>query len=145
MPDEQDPPRRRRDWGDEEEANRPGGPPDEYELEDEFDDDRPRRRRDERADYEREHRAGVILALGIVSLAVSSCMPFLPLPLSIVAWMMANNDLRAMDAGTMNPEGRSNTQGGKICAIVGFCLGLFYAVIMFMYFMLIGGLILFGK
>lgn len=141
MPDEQDPPRRRRDWGDDQPPDRRDNSPDEFE--DEFDDDRPRRR--ERADYEREHRAGLILTLGIVSITISTFCPFLPLPLSVVAWMMANNDLRAMDAGEMNPKGRSNTHGGKICAIVGFCLGLFYAVIMLLYFGLVVGIFLFRQ
>ena len=141
MPDEQHPPRRRRDWGDEPEKDRRDDSPDDFE--DEFDDDRPRRR--ERADYEREHRAGLILTLGIVSITISTFCPFLPLPLSVVAWMMANNDLRAMDAGEMNPKGRSNTHGGKICAIVGFCLGLFYAVLMLLYFTFAVGLFLFRK
>ncbi len=142
MPDEQDPPRRRRDWGDEPEKNRRDDSPDEFE--DEFD-DRPGHRRRERADYEREHRSGLILTLGIVSITISTFCPFLPLPLSVVAWMMANNDLRAMDAGEMNPKGRSNTHGGKICAIVGFCLGLFYAVIMLLYFGLVAGIFLFRQ
>ena len=32
---------------------------------------------------------------------------------------MGNSDLKKMDAGVMDPEGRSNTQIGKILGIVG--------------------------
>ena len=31
---------------------------------------------------------------------------------------MSNNDLKKMDAGIMDPEGRGLTQGGKICGMV---------------------------
>ena len=41
----------------------------------------------------------------------------------IVAWVMGKNDLRQMDAGTMDPAGRELTQAGKICGIIGFIMG----------------------
>ena len=77
-------------------------------------DDRPRRRRsrDDEPDYEEPHRGGLLLALGLVGLlACPVVSPF--------AWVMGANDLRAMDERRMDPEGRSNTQAGKILGIVG--------------------------
>lgn len=50
----------------------------------------------------------------------------------IVAWLMGNNDLKEMDAGTMDPAGRSNTKAGQICGIVGtilFMIALIIAVL----------------
>jgi len=75
------------------------------------------------------HRGTMILVFGILGLLV--CFPF-----GIVAWVMGNADLKAMDAGTMDPEGRGTTHAGKIIGIVatilnvlGFIIGiLFFAV-----------------
>lgn len=77
----------------------------------------------------------MILIFGILGLVICG-------PLGIVAWVMGNSDLKEMDAGTMDPSGRSITQGGKICGMIAtillalgvvigilvFALGLFGAV-----------------
>lgn len=57
------------------------------------------------------HRGGMILAFGILGWLV--CFP-----LAIAAWVMGNTDIRAMDAGRMDPDGRGLTQAGKILGIV---------------------------
>jgi hypothetical protein len=67
------------------------------------------------------HRGILILALGIVSLAV------LCLPLGILVWIMADNDLKQMDAGTMAAQGRAKTMIGRVCGMIatlllGLCL-----------------------
>ena len=81
------------------------------------------------------HRGIMILVFGILSLNL-----FMPvcMPLGIVAWVMANGDLKKMDAGTMDPEGRGNTQAGKICGIISVCLTLVVFVIGF-FMVLFGG------
>ncbi|MBM3890093.1 MAG: DUF4190 domain-containing protein, partial [Verrucomicrobia bacterium] len=58
------------------------------------------------------HRGTLILVLGILSLVFCA-------PLGIPAWIMGNTDLKEMDAGKMDPTGRSITQGGRICGIIG--------------------------
>ncbi|HIA72183.1 MAG TPA: DUF4190 domain-containing protein [Phycisphaerales bacterium] len=63
------------------------------------------------------HRGTMILVFGILGLLV--CMP-----LGIVAWVMGSADLKAMDAGTMDPEGRSSTQAGKILGIIATLLAV---------------------
>ena len=75
------------------------------------------------------HRGTLILVLGILSLVVCA-------PLGIAAWIMGSGDLKQMDAGTMDPSGRSNTQAGKICGIIGtilliigVCIGALFFVI----------------
>lgn len=68
------------------------------------------------------HRGGLILALGILSWVVCPI-------LSIIAWVMGNQDLKEMDAGRMDPEGRGLTQAGKIIGIVHICfIGFFICV-----------------
>ncbi len=42
---------------------------------------------------------------------------------------MGNSDLKEMDAGTMDPSGRSITQGGKICGMIATILLILGAII----------------
>ncbi len=81
------------------------------------------------------HRGTLILTLGIISVAaIGICAP-LGLPFAIAAWAMGTNDIRKMDANVMDPRGRSNTNAGRICGIIGTILdvlcGFFYGL-MFM-------------
>ncbi len=91
-------------------------------------DDRPRRRR-EPADYEEPHRGVLVLVLGIIGLVTCPV-------LGIAAWLMGANDLKAMDEGRMDPEGRQLTLAGKVLGIVAtvllavqFLLLAFYLVV----------------
>lgn len=61
------------------------------------------------------HRGTLILVFGILGLV--TCQIF-----GIAAWIMGNNDLREMDAGLMDPEGRSNTSAGRICGMIATAL-----------------------
>ncbi len=60
----------------------------------------------------RPHRGVLILVLGILGIVLCFIC-------GIVAWVMGNADLREMDAGTMDPEGRQLTQVGKILGMIG--------------------------
>ena len=68
------------------------------------------------------HRGTLILVLGILSLVVCQ-------PIGIAAWIMGGNDLKEMDAGTMDPSGRGSTQAGKICGMIGCILMIIFIVI----------------
>lgn len=75
------------------------------------------------------HRSQLILILGILSLVV--CMP-----LGILAWIFGADDLKAMDAGLMDPNGRSSTEVGKICGMISTVLTIIIfsiAAIMFIF------------
>jgi predicted Zn finger-like uncharacterized protein len=89
------------------------------------DDDRPRRRRLE------PHRGTTILVLGIVSLF------FAPIILGPMAWVMGNADLKQMREGRMDPEGKSNTEIGRVLGIISTCLGIAGIVFCCGFFMLI--------
>ena len=76
------------------------------------------------------HRGVVVLVLGILGLVCCFIC-------GIIAWVMGNNDLREMAAGTMDSAGRGMTQAGKICGmisvilqIVGFIIWLLFVVLM---------------
>jgi len=83
-------------------------------------DDRPSRRR-RRGRPMQPHRGTLILILGILGLVVFQ-------PLGILAWIMGNTDLKEMDAGRMDPEGRGMTQIGKILGIISCVLMIFSAL-----------------
>jgi hypothetical protein len=58
------------------------------------------------------HRGALILTFGI--LGIACCFPF-----GIAAWIMGNNDMQQIEAGMMDPTGKSITNAGKICGIIG--------------------------
>jgi len=71
------------------------------------------------------HRGVLILVFGILGLVM--CQIF-----SIVAWVMGKSDLAEMDAGRMDPEGRSLTKAGQILGIIGtllFAVGLLFGLV----------------
>lgn len=135
---EEDRPSRRRPLAESEEEDRPSrrrrGEDDEDdrpsrrsrdEDEDDEEDDRPRKKK-RRRNYE-PHRGGLILGLGIASFIV--CGIFTAIP----AWIMGSADLKKIDSGRMDPDGRGLTQAGRILGIIATCLTavalLFYCVI----------------
>lgn len=61
---------------------------------------------------QRPHRGVLILVLGLVSLVLCAL-------LGPVAWIMGKGDLKEIDAGRMDREGRGLTQAGMICGIIG--------------------------
>ncbi|MFT5300836.1 MAG: phage FluMu protein Com [Mariniblastus sp.] len=69
--------------------------------------------------YATPHRGGLVLALGIASI----CCNVMGVP-GVMAWIFGRNDLKAMDAGLMDPEGRGLTQTGMIIGMVMSILAL---------------------
>ncbi len=65
--------------------------------------------------YVEPHRGGAVLTLGILGLVVCFIC-------GIIAWTMANDDLRKMRAGTMDASGESMTSAGRICGIISVVL-----------------------
>jgi len=63
------------------------------------------------------HRGTLILVFGILGLVI--CPPF-----GVAAWIMGSGDLKQMDAGTMDPSGRSMTSAGKIIGMIATILGI---------------------
>ena len=71
----------------------------------------------------------MILIFGILGLLVCG-------PLGIAAWIMGNNDLKEMAAGTMDPSGRGTTQAGKICGMIATILMAIALIIFILVFAL---------
>jgi hypothetical protein len=85
-----------------------------------------------RGHYQQSHRGGLILALGIISI----CCNVAAVP-GILAWIFGKNDLKAMDAGLMDPEGRGMTQAGMIMGLVMSIFALIGLVFLICYFLFI--------
>ena len=65
----------------------------------------------------RPHRGVLVLVLGILGLVM--CFPC-----GTVAWVLGGQDLRAMDAGEIDPTGRGMTSVGRILGIIATVLGV---------------------
>jgi hypothetical protein len=94
-----------------------------------FDDDYDTGRRYIRRDL-LPHRGSLILTLGIISIVTGTvgaliCFfgGFIAIGLGITATLMGRGDLRQIDAGSMDPDGRGQTKAGVICGIVGMVCG----------------------
>jgi hypothetical protein len=75
------------------------------------------------------HRGTTILVLGILGLVCCIIC-------GIIAWVMGNNDLRQMAAGTMDRSGEGATKAGKICGMISVLLalaGILFYVVMFIF------------
>ncbi len=77
------------------------------------------------------HRGGLILALGIISWAVS-CPIF-----GICAWVMGSSDLREMRAGRMDATGAGLTQAGQIIGMLHAMLTI-VVIVIFVFVLLLG-------
>jgi LSD1 subclass zinc finger protein len=60
--------------------------------------------------------------LGALAIPLCGVPGLVGLPLGIAAWVMGNADLVKMQAGLMDPAGRSRTRSGRDCGIVGLTL-----------------------
>jgi hypothetical protein len=106
--EEPKPPERpqRKDWHEDDDIARDNG-------------DKPRRQKD----YYEPHRGTMILVFGILSLVV------FPIVFGPIAWIMGNNDLAAIRAGRMDPEGEGLTNAGRVCGIIGTILAILQVLI----------------
>ena len=65
--------------------------------------------------YPEQSQATTILVLGILSIICCG-------PVGIAAWVMGNNELRAIEEGRRPAEHRGTANAGRICGIVGVAL-----------------------
>jgi hypothetical protein len=66
----------------------------------------------DRQDDLRPHRGRLILTLGVLSFVIAGAFTAIP------AWVMGSGDLKKMDAGIMDPQGRALTMAGRILGMV---------------------------
>ena len=78
------------------------------------------------------HRGAVILAFGILGFVV--CQLF-----GVAAWVMADNDLKEMRRGYMDPSGRDLTNTGRILGMVA--TALMAIPVVFLIFFLVAAIV----
>ena len=71
--------------------------------------------------YSQPHRGPMVLTLGILSLVCN-----IMLVPGIMAWILGRADLKAIDAGRMDPEGRGMTMAGMVLGIIGTVLPILF-------------------
>ena len=81
-----------------------------------------------------------VLVLGIISIALCWCYGIVALTCGIIAIVLANKGKALYDA---NPSAYTlssfnNLKGGKICAIIGLCLGALYLIFIVVYLVILG-------
>jgi hypothetical protein len=81
------------------------------------------------------HRGRTIVVLGNISMALGGlalCTGGVAalgsVPLGVTAWIMAQQDLHQIREGVMDPQGRSDTQAGRVGGILGVALGLIFGI-----------------
>lgn len=85
------------------------------------------------------HRGTMILVFGILGLI--TCFP-----LGIAAWVMGNGDLKKMDAGVMDQDGRGSTQAGKIIGMISVLLAILgIAIWLLVVFLFAGAAVIAGS
>jgi hypothetical protein len=70
------------------------------------------------------HRGSMVLAFGIIGIALAFCCPLVSFVFSILAVVFGSSDLREMRQGAMDRTGESMTQAGYICGFFGIGLGI---------------------
>lgn len=81
-----------------------------------------------------------VLVLGIISIALCWCYGIVALTCGIIAIVLGNKAIATYNA---NPSAYTlssynNTKGGRICAIIGLCLGSLYLILVIIYLVIIG-------
>lgn len=83
------------------------------------------------------HRGTMILVFGILGFVI--CPIF-----GIVAWVMGNNDLKEIQAGTMDPSGEGITKAGKIIGMIATILAIISTAISLLLLVIFGAAIFTG-
>ena len=81
-----------------------------------------------------------VLVLGIISIALCWCYGIVALTCGIIALVLAN---KGMALYKENPSAYTlssfnNMKGGRICAIIGLCLGSLYLIFVIIYLVILG-------
>lgn len=81
-----------------------------------------------------------VLVLGIISIALCWCYGIVALTCGIIAVVLAN---KGMALYKENPSAYTlssfnNMKGGRICAIIGLCLGSLYLIFVIIYLVILG-------
>jgi M penetrans paralogue family 26 len=77
--------------------------------------------------------ATTVLVLGIVSIVTSFCYGIIGIILSIIALVLSKKDLKLYRENPEEYDGYQDLNTGRICAIVGLCLGILFFLFFLVY------------
>jgi len=78
--------------------------------------------------------ASSVLVLGILSIVLSFCYGFIGIVLGIIALVISKKDIELYNENPDEWLGYQNITTGRICAIVGLCLGALVLIATICYF-----------
>jgi ABC-type nickel/cobalt efflux system permease component RcnA len=85
--------------------------------------------------------SNTVLVLGILSIVMSFCYGVVGIVLGIIALVISKKDLELYRANPEEYDGYSNLNTGRICSIVGICLGGLVLIATIVYFVFIFSLL----
>jgi uncharacterized protein MpPF26 len=77
--------------------------------------------------------ATTVLVLGIISIVTSFCYGIIGIILGIIALVLASKDLKMYREAPEDYENYSNLSTGRICAIIGLCIGTLFFLLFLAY------------
>ena len=76
--------------------------------------------------------------LGILSIPTSFCYGIIGIVLGIITLVLSNRDLKLYRENPDAYNGIQNVNSGRICGIIGLCLGSLMFLLMLCYFIFVG-------
>ncbi|MBL7810864.1 MAG: hypothetical protein JNL57_01455 [Bacteroidetes bacterium] len=91
--------------------------------------------------------ATAVLVLGILSIVGCFCYGIIGVILGIIAMVLASKDMQAykLNPGIYSAGSYNNMKAGRICAIIGVCLGALYIIVLIAYLAIVGSMLSLGK
>lgn len=86
--------------------------------------------------------ATTVLVLGITSVVTSFCYGIFGIILGIVALVIAKKDLQLYRENPYEYDGYQNLNAGRICAIIGLCIGSLFFIFMIFYFIFMASVLI---
>ncbi len=81
--------------------------------------------------------ATAVMVLGIISIVMSFCYGVVGITLGIIAIVLAKKDMKLYKENPEEYDGFNNLNTGRICGIIGLCIGsvIFILAIIYLIFM----------
>jgi hypothetical protein len=86
--------------------------------------------------------ATTVLVLGIVSIVTSFCYGIIGVILGIIALVLAKKDMQLYRENPEQYDGYQDLNTGKICAIIGLCMGTLFFLFFIVYILAVAAFLI---
>ncbi|MCY1505503.1 hypothetical protein D3C87_67850 [compost metagenome] len=86
--------------------------------------------------------ATTVLVLGITSVVTSFCYGIFGIILGIIALVIAKKDMQLYRENPQEYDGYQNLSAGRICAIIGLCIGSLFFIFIIFYFIFVASVLI---